>query len=163
MRKRPSKKTLAKELEKLHGTWVRQSGVCWARGKDTKECAGPLQFCHIWKRSQSDGLKYSPLNAVSMCKAHHAKYTFDEVRWTNLVNKHLNDRMVFLESLADWFSENRALVGIVDTWLEHRAFYKSRIEDKDPLLFKDSWLEWHLGSEEYTDFLEQQRDRLEAS
>ncbi len=151
------------ELEKLHGAWVRQSGVCFASGELDLECKAPLQYCHIYGRRETPIFKRSPLNAVCMCAAHHSKYTNQcPTKWGEFIERMMPGRLTFLNDLDLWYQRNGAIVDRKEVNEFYKRFYEARIEDKKPLLFKDSWLEWHLGEEEYDDFVAKAHRTMEG-
>jgi len=66
-------------------------------GKDSIECNGVLQWCHIIGRSNYR-LRWEEQNSLCMCAAHHVYYTFNTWVWQEIIREQFPENYDFIEA-----------------------------------------------------------------
>jgi hypothetical protein len=75
---------------------------CQLKGLDGLECGGPSQWQHVVSRNTRQ-LRWVEYNCIKGCRNHHAKYTWHQFEWIELIRKnfpqqyqliqmHINDK-----------------------------------------------------------------------
>lgn len=89
--KKLSRKGLIKKLDKIFADKVKAAGKCQLKGLDHISCNGNLQCMHIVSRKYKV-LRWSNLNALAGCQAHHYWYTSNSWDWNELIRKYFPEQ-----------------------------------------------------------------------
>lgn len=76
----PTRTQLRAKCDRLFAEYVRSHGQCEAKGVDGIACSERLQCAHVLSRKHL-GVRWNPLNALTLCSAHHVWFTHHELHW----------------------------------------------------------------------------------
>ena len=116
-------------LDKSVGDWFRASGRCFACGVADIPCDSVLQWCHIVRRG-CRYIRHSPLNAMCLCRSHHAYFTFRPEAWRAFVETMFPGRWDVLLELDREF----AGTPLTEVYEHYRSLYKD--------IKAESWADW---------------------
>lgn len=99
MAKSPQMKLRA-QADELAGDKCRARGYCQAAGLDSTVCKGALQWAHIVERSEH-AIRWSQLNCLCLCQAHHLRYTYRPFRWTLFIMNNFPEQWQYVRAHID--------------------------------------------------------------
>ncbi len=86
--RRPSRRrTTRRDCDRLWSKLIKRDGVCYGLKVFPRHvCKGPLQAAHGFSRRYA-GTRHDLRNGFPLCAALHVRYTYDPIRWDNLLRK----------------------------------------------------------------------------
>lgn len=118
--KKPKRATLRNRADKMFSKLIRQEGHCEAgEWRDGVECEGYLQCAHIIGRGNYR-LRWSPLNALCLCRTHHFHYTHRPHDWYAMMSFKYPERFERLRLLArePWNKDYEKVLDFLKACLE---------------------------------------------
>lgn len=113
-KKKPTRGKLKTKCDWLASAYYRaQTPYCEAAGKDSTQCGGGLQWCHLFSRGILH-IRYEPYNNLIMCQGHHLLFTYRPIEWTRFLERHFPDKLAEAEANRYKFSKVD-----YDAWISH--------------------------------------------
>lgn len=101
-----------KKADDSMGKLIRSIGFCQAKGLDSINCGGMLQWCHIITRSNYR-LRHEFYNSLCMCSGHHVYYTNHPWEWREFIEHNFPKHFEFVQA-----HRNEILKGSVEYYSE---------------------------------------------